>query len=72
VQKPSIQEATNKKRSNENETSTSRSSGGDELAGYEFEREYVLVGSKQTVEVNALADGMNRFLFYIKPIKGYY
>ena len=63
MQKPSsTQEATNRKQNNENEISTSRSSG-DELTGYEFEREYVLVGSKRTVEVNALADGMNRFFF---------
>ncbi|CAG8453710.1 822_t:CDS:10 [Funneliformis mosseae] len=54
VQKPLNLEA-NQKRSNENETSTGRSNG-DELTGYEFEREYVLVGSKRTVEVNELAD----------------
>ena len=63
MQKPSTQEETDKKRNNENEIFAVRSSGvsGDELTGYEFEREYVLVGSKQTVEVNALADGMNGF-----------
>jgi len=60
VQKPSAQEAANKKQNNENETSRSN---GDELTGYEFEREYVLVGSKRTVEVNALADGRNIFFF---------
>ncbi|EXX51795.1 Atg1p [Rhizophagus irregularis DAOM 197198w] len=58
VQKPSTEEVTNKKRIDENETLTSRSNG-EELTGYEFEREYVLVGSKRTVEVNALADEFN-------------
>ncbi|CAI2178064.1 13060_t:CDS:10 [Funneliformis geosporum] len=55
VQKPLNLEAANQKRSNENETSNNRSNG-EELTGYEFEREYVLVGSKRTVEVNKLAD----------------
>ena len=67
MQKPSTQEVTNKKQNNENETSTNRSSG-DELNGYEFEREYVLVGSKRVVEVNALADGMVRFFFLKKSL----
>ncbi|GES74181.1 Pkinase-domain-containing protein [Rhizophagus clarus] len=58
VQKPLTEEVTNKKRIDENETLTSRSNG-EELTGYEFEREYVLVGSKRTVEVNALADEFN-------------
>lgn len=64
MQKPSTEEVTNKKRIDENETLTSRSNG-EELTGYEFEREYVLVGSKRTVEVNALADGKNflKFIF---------
>ncbi|RIA96937.1 kinase-like domain-containing protein [Glomus cerebriforme] len=58
VQKPSTQEVINKKRNNESENLNIRSSG-EELTGYEFEREYVLVGSKRTVEVNALADEFN-------------
>jgi hypothetical protein len=63
VQKPSTEEVTNKKRIDENETLTSQSNG-EELTGYEFEREYVLVGSKRTLEVNALADGMSLFMFF--------
>jgi hypothetical protein len=58
VQKPLTEEVTNKKRIDENETLTSRSNG-EELTGYEFEREYVLVGLKLMVKFNALADEFN-------------